>query len=91
MKIKVRKWGNSIGLRIPSKVAWRWGIDENSVVELTEAADNKLIIRKKQVIPTLDEMLDSIPEGFEYLEDLVDFVASQSQTDEFRWRFCREK
>ena len=47
MEVELKKWGNSIGLRIPSKVARSWGIDENSVVELTESGD-KLIISKKQ-------------------------------------------
>ena len=81
MEVELRKWGNSIGLRIPSKVARSWGIDENSVVELTEAGD-KLIISKKQAVPTLNEMLDSIPEGFEYPDDVADFVDSEPVGDE---------
>ena len=81
MEVELRKWGNSIGLRIPSKVATSWGIDENSVVELTESGD-KLIISKKQTVPTLDEMLASISEGFEYPEDVANFVGSEPQGDE---------
>ncbi len=57
------------------------GIDENSLVELTEA-DNKLIISKKQSVPTLDALLVSIPEGFEYPDDLADFVNSEPQGEE---------
>ena len=81
MKVELRKWGNSIGLRIPSKIAQSWGIDEKSVVELTESGD-KLIISKKQTVPTLDEMLASIPEGFEYPDDVADFIGSQPVGDE---------
>ena len=81
MEIELRKWGNSIGLRIPSKVAQSWGIDENSVVELIEEGD-KLIISKKQAVPSLDEMLDSIPEEFEYPDDVADFVGSEPVGDE---------
>jgi antitoxin MazE len=81
MEVELRKWGNSIGFRIPSKVAQSWGIDENSVVELTESGD-KLIISKKQTIPTLDEMLASIPESFEYPDDVADFIGSEPQGDE---------
>jgi antitoxin MazE len=81
MKIELRKWGNSIGFRIPSKVAQSWGIDENSVVELTEFSD-KLIISKKPTISTLDEMLASIPESFEYPDDVADFIDSEPQGDE---------
>lgn len=81
MEVELRKWGNSIGLRIPSKVAQSWGIDEQSVVELTESGD-KLIISKKQTLPTLDEMLASIPEDFEYPDDVADFVGSKPVGDE---------
>ena len=81
MEVELKKWGNSIGLRIPSKVAQSWGVDESSIVELTEEGD-KLIISKKQAVPTLDEMLDSIPEGFEYPDDVADFVGSEPVGDE---------
>ncbi|WP_411053212.1 AbrB/MazE/SpoVT family DNA-binding domain-containing protein, partial [Tritonibacter sp. SIMBA_163] len=36
MKIQLRKWGNSLGLRVPQKIAQNYGLDENSLVELTE-------------------------------------------------------
>jgi antitoxin MazE len=81
MEIELRKWGNSIGFRIPRKVAQSWGIDENSVVELTES-DDKLIISKKTTVPTLDEMLASIPEGFAYPDDVTDFIDSEPQGNE---------
>ena len=42
------------------------------MVELTKAGD-QLIISKKHPVPSLDEMLASIPE-FEYPEDVADFV-----------------
>jgi antitoxin MazE len=62
-------------------VAQSWGIDENSVVELTESGDT-LIISKKQTVPTLDEMLASIPKSFEYPDDVADFIDSEPQGDE---------
>ncbi len=81
MEVELKKWGNSIGLRIPKLIAQSWGVDENTVVELTEEGD-KLIISKKQVVPTLDEILDSIPEEFEYPDDVADFVGSEPIGDE---------
>ncbi|MFW6359765.1 MAG: AbrB/MazE/SpoVT family DNA-binding domain-containing protein [Chroococcales cyanobacterium] len=54
MEVELRKWGNSLGLRIPSKLAQSWGLDENSVVELIEMED-QLILRKKE--PTLEDSL----------------------------------
>lgn len=76
MEIELRKWGNSLGFRIPRKVAESFGLDEHSIVELTEAKD-ALVITKKRVA-TLDELLVSIPEGFEYPGDVSDFVESEA-------------
>ena len=81
MDIELRKWGNSIGLRIPYKVAESLGIDENSIVELTES-NNALVITKKRNVPTLDELLESIPNEFEYGDDVRDFRESTALGDE---------
>ena len=76
MDIRVKKWGNSIGLRIPYKVAEQLGFQENSIVELTLTADG-LNIKKKLSPPTLDELLASIPDDFRYPDDVVNFVEGQ--------------
>lgn len=52
--------------RIPHKNTESFGLDENSIVELTENPCN----------PTLDRLLASIPEDFQYPEDVLDFVES---------------
>ena len=75
MDIQLRKWGNSIGLRIPHKVAESFGLDEHSIVELTESEDALTIVKKRDV-PKLDELLASIPDDFEYPDDVRDFVES---------------
>ena len=54
-------------------------IAENSKVNLAIEGD-RLIIEK--TMPDLDEILDSIPEGFEYPEDIADFVESKSAGEE---------
>ncbi len=77
MDIELRKWGNSIGFRIPSKIVESFGLDENSVVELIESNDT-LVIKKKQNISTLDEILSSIPHDFQYPDDITDFVESEA-------------
>ncbi len=76
MEIQLRKWGNSLGLRIPHQIAENFGIDHNSVVEITESGDN-LIIRKKKKVSNLDELLASIPADFQYPDDVLDFVESE--------------
>ncbi|PSF37336.1 AbrB/MazE/SpoVT family DNA-binding domain-containing protein [Aphanothece hegewaldii CCALA 016] len=76
MDIELKKWGNSIGLRIPHQIAKSFGIDENSIIELTES-ENALIITKKKHISTLDELLTSIPQDFQYPEDVYEFVENE--------------
>lgn len=73
MDIELRKWGNSIGFRIPQKVAESFGIDEHSIVELRESTE-ALIITKKRDVATLDDLLASIPEDFQYPKDVDDFI-----------------
>jgi antitoxin MazE len=77
MDIELKKWGNSLGLRIPRKIVESFGLEENSVVELTESKDT-LLITKKLSHSTLDELLASIPEYFDYPEDVLDFVESRT-------------
>ncbi|MDJ0580266.1 AbrB/MazE/SpoVT family DNA-binding domain-containing protein [Crocosphaera sp.] len=78
MEIELKKWGNSLGLRIPYKVAESFGVEENSVIELTES-DNALIITKKRKVSNLDELLASIPPNFAYPDDVLDFVESETE------------
>lgn len=76
MDIRLKKWGNSLGLRIPHQIAESLGLNDNSIVELRESKDG-LVIIKKSCPPTLDELLDSIPKDFGYPEDVDDFVTSE--------------
>jgi antitoxin MazE len=75
MDIQLKKWGNSLGLRIPHQLASSLGLDETSTIELLEV-DSVLTIRKKQPPITLEALLASIPEDFEYPSDVQDFVDS---------------
>lgn len=76
MDIELKKWGNSIGFRIPHKIAESFGINENSIVELTESKDALVITKKKNVL-TLDELLASIPNDFQYPDDVLDFIENE--------------
>lgn len=77
MDIQIKKWGHSIGFRIPYKVAEQIGIEENSIVELT-MSDDSLTIRKKPPSSTLETLLASIPDDYQYPDDVSDFVESHS-------------
>ncbi|MEM9264945.1 MAG: AbrB/MazE/SpoVT family DNA-binding domain-containing protein, partial [Cyanobacteria bacterium P01_F01_bin.13] len=73
MEIQLKKWGNSLGLRIPHQLVTRLGLNENSTLEILEV-DNTLVIKKKNSPPSLDRLLASIPDDFTYPEDVTDFV-----------------
>ena len=64
MKIKgqIRKWGNSLGLIVPSSI----------VNELKLEANTNILV-------SLEEILDSIPEDYRHPEDLQDFLQSEPQ------------
>jgi antitoxin MazE len=75
MDVRLKKWGNSLGLPIPHQLVESFGWDENSTVEMVEV-DGALLIRQKAAALTLDDLLVSIPAGFRYPDDVQGFVDS---------------
>jgi len=63
----IKKWGNSLAVRIPTAYADELGFDENANVSL-EISDDRLIIRRED---TLDDMLAQIND--ENKHTLADF------------------
>lgn len=55
----MKKWGNSLALRIPKSYAAQLGVGENSNVSL-ELVGDQLIIKRSQ---TLEEMLADISDN----------------------------
>lgn len=80
MKIKgqIKKWGNSLGLVIPGSVANNLKLEADTNI-LVSVEGDRLIIEEEKVLPTLDEILDSIPDGYRHPEDLDDFLNSEPQ------------
>jgi len=60
MKTTVQKWGNSLGVRIPSVMAKDLMLENGSKVELIEEADR--IIIQPQKTPRLEDLLEAIDE-----------------------------
>ncbi|GHV21849.1 MAG: AbrB/MazE/SpoVT family DNA-binding domain-containing protein [Termitinemataceae bacterium] len=58
MEAVIKKWGNSLGIRIPILIAKSININDGSSVELKSTKDGILIIPKEK--PILSEMLDKI-------------------------------
>jgi antitoxin MazE len=75
MELELKKWGNSLGLRIPHKLAVSFGLEENSIVEILET-ESGLMIRKKSIPASLQSLLATIPPDFTYPDDVQDFVKS---------------
>ena len=60
MKTRVRKWGNSLAVRIPKSFATEARLTENAPVELS-LVDGKLVVQSVvQPQPTLEELLRGI-------------------------------
>ena len=57
MQTVIKKWGNSLGLRIPSFLAKNLSLKEGTCVEI-EDGGNKIIIRSKE--QKLQTMLEKI-------------------------------
>lgn len=57
MSTTVQKWGNSLGIRIPSQIAERIAVRQGSEVDLVVGDDHTLIVIPKKKKPTLKELL----------------------------------
>ena len=54
MEVKVQKWGNSNGIRIPSSILKELGITVNDILSLKQE-DNRIVIEKKKKKTTLKD------------------------------------
>ena len=55
----VRKWGNSLGIRIPKNLAKQLNIDEGSSIRI-EIDEGNILIKKVENHYSLEEMLNKI-------------------------------
>jgi antitoxin MazE len=56
--VKVQKWGNSLGVRIPSNLAQQININHGTEVEVSLGQGNQALLIKPLVNkPTLEELL----------------------------------
>ncbi len=69
----IKKWGNSLALRIPQSFATQLGIEDNCSVSIELTADS-LIIKRGQ---TLEEMLATITD--ENKHQIIDFGDPQGK------------
>ena len=74
MQVRVARWGNSLGVRLPKEVAARTGLHEGSRVEMTALGD-RIVIGLCRPVFTLDELLvgmtpEALHEAFDWGPDL---------------------
>ena len=62
MRVKVKKWGNSLALRIPKAFASQTKIREDEFVNLT-LEDNRIFIELSKEKLTLKDLVDKIDES----------------------------
>ncbi len=62
MITKIQKWGNSLGIRLPSVFTKELGLKENSTVEI-KLRDKKIVIEPVDMVQyDLDELLSKVSE-----------------------------
>lgn len=59
MSVKIQKWGNSLGVRIPKTVIEKVNLSENSEVEI-ESKDGTIVIIPAKKEYSLDSLLEQI-------------------------------
>lgn len=56
MRVRVAKWGNSLGVRVPKDIAAKVGLKEGAVVEI-DAKDGRIVISPSRRTYALDELM----------------------------------
>jgi antitoxin MazE len=63
METHIRKWGNSLALRIPKPLATEVGLEEDSLVELSLVEDKLVITPLPEPEVQLADLLAEVTEG----------------------------
>lgn len=59
MEVRLQKWGNSIGIRIPSNILKTLNLKENDIVILKENDDKIIISKSRKQKISLKERFDN--------------------------------
>jgi antitoxin MazE len=59
MKARIARWGNSLGVRIPSDIAGRVGLTDGDTVEI-EAKGDRVVISPTRPRYKFEELLDGM-------------------------------
>ncbi|WP_130860754.1 AbrB/MazE/SpoVT family DNA-binding domain-containing protein [Gracilibacillus phocaeensis] len=67
MTTKAQKWGNSIGVRIPYKMAKKYGL-ENGTEIILEQKEKGILVKPIDQVPRLEELMADVTEENEHEE-----------------------
>lgn len=68
MAVKIQKWGNSLGVRIPKSIIEKVNLSENSEVEF-DSKNGTIIIMPSKTQYSLDSLLKDISKSNLHSED----------------------
>jgi antitoxin MazE len=70
VQLRISKWGNSLGLRVPREIAARAGVTEGERVEMEGFADGRIVITPSRRRFTIEELVEGMtPEHSELMDD----------------------
>ena len=70
VQLRISKWGNSLGLRVPRDIAARAGLTEGARVDIEGYADGRIVITPSRRRFTIEELVAGMtPENEHVLED----------------------
>jgi antitoxin MazE len=70
VQLRISKWGNSLGVRVPREIAARAGLGEGQRIEMEGYADGRIVITPSRRRFTIEELVASMtPENEQPLED----------------------
>lgn len=62
MRARIRKWGNSLALRIPKSIAAEAALEPNALVELSLVDGKLVVLRVAEPEVTLEQLLAGVTE-----------------------------
>ena len=81
--LRVQKWGNSQGIRLPKKILKDLGIDINDKIEISLNGE-KIILKKVKKYTSLDDLFKDY--RGDYRKDFDEFeFFGEAQGREFKW------
>lgn len=70
VQLRISKWGNSLGLRVPREVAARAGLKEGARVDIEGYPDGRIVVTPSRRAFTIEELVEGMtPERSELMED----------------------